>query len=105
MDDKIRWGIIGVVTALAIFGGIITLTQDELDNAWYCDNHGRVGIFERMSDTNKSGYWMQDGIERRATCTKSHWIPLVDYCEQQGISNCRRLSNAVSAKEDVWTGR
>ena len=105
MNKLIRWGIIGLVTALATFGGVITLTQDELDHAWYCDNKGRIGIFERMSDTNKSGYWMEDGIEKRATCTKSHWIPLTDYCEAQGIKNCGRLSNVVTARNDEWTNK
>ena len=104
MNEKIRYGIIGTIVTLLIFGGATVLTNEELDHAWYCDNHGRVGIFERMSSTNKSGYWHnEDGLEKRATCTKSEWIPLRDYCEEQNITNCQRISNKVTAKEDVWT--
>ena len=104
MNEKTRWGIIGLIAVLSVFGGAITLTDNELDHAWYCDNHGRIGIFERMSSTNKSGYWHnEEGVEKRATCTKSKWIPLVDYCEAEGITNCNQLTNTVTAKEDVWT--
>jgi len=103
MNKYIRWGIIGLVTVLTIFGGIITLTDDELANAYYCDNHGRIGIFDHLSSTNKSGYWLVDEDWKRATCTKSKWIPLVDYCEAEGITNCNQLTNTVTAKEDVWT--
>ena len=105
MEHKIRYGIIGLITALTIFGGVIVLSDAELENAWYCDNNGRVGIFEEMSSTNKSGYWMEDDIRRRATCTNSAWIPLIDYCEQEGIKNCNRIDAQPATEDSSWTGK
>jgi len=102
MNEKIRYGIIGTISALLIFGGAIILSPAELDHAWYCNNNGRVGIFDHMSSTNKSGYWLVDDHWKRATCTKSKWIPLRQYCEEQGIKRCGVL-DTNTAKEDVWT--
>ena len=103
MNEKIRYGIIGTISALLIFGGVIVLTPDELDHAWYCDRNGRIGIFDHMSETNKSGYWLVDDVWKRATCTKSAWIPLREYCRQEGLIDC--LIIKTTAKEDAWTGR
>lgn len=103
MNKYIRWGIIGTIAALAIFGGIIILTDDELDKAWYCPANTKIGIFENMSKTNVTGYWYIDGVRKQSTCTKSKWIPLREYCETQGIKNCGRIDS--TATEDIYTGR
>lgn len=104
MKQPIRYGIIGTITMLLLFGGIIVLSPDELDNAYYCDRNDRVGIFEYLSSTNKTGYWHDDeGKRKQSTCTKSKWIPLKDYCEQQGITNCGSIG--TPSLEDEWTGR
>jgi hypothetical protein len=104
MNKNIRWGIIGTITTLLVFGGIIVLSEDELDHAYYCDTNQRVGIFEYLSSTAKTGYWFEDGTRKQSTCTGSTWIPLRDYCESQGIRDCKRVELKV-AVADIWTGR
>lgn len=103
MEQPIRYGIIGTITMLLLFGGVIVLSPDELDHAYYCDRNDRIGIFESLSSTNKTGYWHENNTLKKATCVKSAWIPLKDYCEQQGITDCNNIK--ANAKEDVWTGR
>jgi hypothetical protein len=103
MNEKIRYGVIGLVTLLAGFGGVIILNDAELDRAYYCPSKGTVGVFESVSKTGSTGYWTVDGVKKQATCTKSKWTPLKDYCAAQGIKNCARLE-AHPAKDDVWQG-
>lgn len=103
MNKFIRWGIIGVATALAIFGGYIILTNEEIDNAYYCLSNAKVGIFEYLSKTNVTGYWHVDNVTKQSTCTKSKWIPLRNYCESKGIKDCGRIK--TTATEDHYTGK
>jgi hypothetical protein len=109
MDKKITYGIVGTISMLLIFGGYLILTDDELDKAWYCDVNDRIGIFEYLSSTNKTGYWFEDGVRKQSTCTHSQWIPLRDYCEQQGIKDCKKIPKELIednlAKNDVFTGK
>jgi hypothetical protein len=106
MDKKITYGVAGLVTILAIFGGYLIFTDDELDKAWYCDINGRVALFEELSSTNKTGYWYEDGIRKQSTCTNSKWIPLRDYCESQGFPNCKGLDiTPAPVLPDVYTGK
>lgn len=104
MNKYIRWGIIGVVTILAIFGGYIVLSDDEIENAYYCTANSKVGIFESLSSTNKTGYWYEDNVRKQSTCVKGEWIYLKVYCDSNGIKNCKQVS-ITKIQEDVRTGR
>ena len=103
MDEKIRWGIIGLVSALAVFGGYIVLSELELNHAYYCNTNNKVGIFETLSKTNVTGYWHVNETRKQSTCTKSKWIPLREYCKAKGIPDCRRIK--ATATEDHFTGK
>lgn len=88
MDNK-RTGLIAVVTAIIAFGGSMALTPVEMDEAYYCPLTEQVGIFDRLSDSMKTGYYMEGDVEKRVACrsgnTYDTWIPLREYAEMQGI--------------------
>lgn len=84
MEDKIKYGLISV-SLLALLGSGLYISDAQLDKMWYCDKTGNIYAFERMSSTNKTGYWTEDGVQKQKTCTLSHWIPLREYCKTQGV--------------------
>jgi hypothetical protein len=85
MNNNIK-GIIGSVLVLSLFGGTIFLSQDQINSTWYCDANNKTAIFDRLSSTNKTGYWTIDGVEKSSSCTNSKWVPLRDYCKSHNIS-------------------
>lgn len=91
MDEKIRTGIIALITALVAFGGSQYLTAEELENTYYCQLTGEIGIFDRLSSSSKTGYYIDShGNEESESCRKGYtyepWIPLLEYAESQGLS-------------------
>ena len=103
MNELTRWGVIGAVALLLGMGGVMVLTDDELDHAYFCTSNSKVGIFESLSKTNVTGYWKIDGTTKQSTCTKGRWIPLKDYCKENNITNCARIT--PTASEDKYTGK
>jgi len=57
MENKTKYGIIGALSLLVAFGGYMTLTQQELDNSYYCPSSAQWGIFYGgISSTGYTGY-------------------------------------------------
>lgn len=86
MDTKIIAGIIGVIGLLLGWGGNIVLSQDQVDNSYVCNANGNVGLFQRLSDTTKSGYYIDEtGVERQKICRDGNWLPLKQYAKDAGV--------------------
>ena len=104
MGKMLNYGVIGAVILIAGLGGYILLTDEQLDNAYYCTSNEQVGIFEYLSSTDKTGYWYEDGVRKQSTCRNGYWIPLREYCEANEIKNCGKIEPSTLV-EDVWTGK
>ncbi len=86
MASKITYGLIGILSLLAGFGGSIFLDQDTLDNTYFCTSNEKIAVFESLSSTSKTGYWTEEGIERRSVCRNGIWMKFSDYLESTGKS-------------------
>ena len=92
METKIIIGIVAIVSMLAGgFGGTMLFTQDQLDNMYVCSLTDEVGIFDRLSASMKTGYWMDDlGVEQKKACRDGRiydpWVPLEQYAEDHNVS-------------------
>lgn len=90
MDNKLIYGILGAVLVLAGFGGSLILTQDELDNAFYCTATEEVGIFYGgISGTAYTAYPYEENRTDYKRCkldgNKGIWINLKDYAKEKGV--------------------
>lgn len=89
MDNK-RTGLIALVTALAVFGGTIAISPTEAGDAYYCSLTDEVAVFERLSASMKTGYYLVDGEEQSLACKIGNsyepWVSLKQYLEENGIS-------------------
>jgi len=86
VDQKIIYGVIGLVALLVGFGGTQLLTQDQLDKTYVCTTNEKFGLFERLSSTSKTGYYTDEaGVLRSSACTNGFWIPLKEYAQTRGI--------------------
>ena len=87
---KERVGWVGLVTALVVFGGTMTMTQAEIESAYYCPLSNDIAIFDRLSDSMKTGYYTVEEVEYSLGCKEGRtyvpWVPLMDHLIEQGIS-------------------
>lgn len=84
-------GIIGLLLVLGGLGGGIFLTEDQFNNAYVCPLNENVGVFHRLSASEKTGYYYDtEGIEKRIACkegrTYQPWESLKEYAENKGIN-------------------
>jgi len=88
--DKVKAGLVGLVTILAVFGGAEYLLQEEAENSYYCSLTNQIAVFHRLSGIGKTGYYMIDTEEKSLPCrsgnTYTPWIPLRQYIEEQGLT-------------------
>lgn len=57
MKNKTKYRIIKLLTLLTAFGEYMTLTQQELDNSYYCSSTNQWGIFYGgVSSTGLTAY-------------------------------------------------
>jgi len=88
--DNLKTGLIGLVTALVVFGGTVTLLPAEGDNTYYCLLSDQIAVFHRLSSSLKTGYYMVDDVEKSLACRDGmvyeEWISLRQYIEERGIS-------------------
>lgn len=68
MDNKLA-GLIGIITLLASFGGLIYLTPDQQNSAYTCSTTNQVYLCDSLSSTSKTCYWTLDGVKKSAVCT------------------------------------
>jgi hypothetical protein len=91
MKNEVKYGIIGIISILLGFGGNIYLTENELDNAYFCTATEEVGIFYGgISGTGLTAYPHTENRTEYVRCNnegiKGVWILLKEYAEEQGIS-------------------
>lgn len=90
MDDVLK-GIVGLITLIAVFGGGMYLSQDQLDSAYYCTATGEFGIFYGgISSTGITAYPFAENRTQPTYCltsqgTKISWVRLTDYAKEIGI--------------------
>lgn len=104
MDQKITYGIIGVLALLAGFGGSQLLSQDTIDHTYVCNVTEQIGTFTRLSSTFKTGYYPDpnnSSIELSKVCTNGKWIKLADYAAIKGVDPVSFLLQATSATEEI----
>ena len=73
MVDKTSVGIIGVLSALLISGGIYEINQD---NAYLCSSDNSVGVFTSLSSTGVTGYYSIDGVRKGKICSGGKWVKI-----------------------------
>ena len=84
MNKGLIFGIIGVL----VFGGVGTLllTQEQADVSSICTTSLVIASFERLSSTNKTGYWTANSTTKQAVCSKGEWIPVNDYLKNNNLT-------------------
>lgn len=104
MDQKITYGLIGIIAMLAGFGGSMILDQDTIDHTYVCNVTEQIGTFTRLSSTMKTGYYsdpINASIERSKVCTNGQWIKLSTYAESKGIDPITFLMQASTSIKDI----
>jgi len=78
-----------IVSMLIGFGGNELLTEKQIQNTYICPLTEEVGVFDRLSGSEKTGYSLVNGIEEGFPCRIGRdyepWIPLLEYAESQGV--------------------
>lgn len=100
MADKITYGIIGIIVVASIASGIYYFNQDEFKNAYVCTTNNVTGIFERLSSTNKTGYWTNESGSFSVVCRNGYWVPLNDFATQYKIDVNDLTKNGVQVLPD-----
>lgn len=99
-------GVIGVLALLAVFGGGIYLTQDQVDNSYYCPSTGEWGIFYGgISSTGLTAYPHAENRSDYVRCTNSKWVLLKDYAAELGIDSDQLINQPVQEPQGsigVW---
>ena len=83
-------GLVGIMLILGGFGGGLFFDENEFNNAYVCPLNEQVGIFHRLSASEKTGYYFDEtDTEKRIACregrTYEPWIPLKQYAIDKGI--------------------
>jgi len=89
-----RIGVIGLFALLLAGGTILYLQQDELDRAYVCTSSGELGLFERLSSSNRTAYPQPVGNNTGSKLCGSGgvWVPCNEYAKQFGAS-CEEPAN------------
>lgn len=102
MENKVKYGIVGLLSLLVAFGGYMTLTQQELDNSYYCPSSGVWGIFYGgISSTGLTAYPYAENKTNYVRCTNSKWILLEDYAKELNIT----FEEVLELQPDVFISR
>ena len=87
MENKIKYGIIGLISLLVGFGGYMTMTQGELDNSYYCPSSGEFGVFYGgISSTGLTAYPYAENKTDYERCTGSKWVLLKEYADEMNVT-------------------
>ena len=91
MEDK-TIGILGGLLILTLFGGGLYLTQDEIDNTYFCTATEEVGIFYGgISGTGLTAYPYKENRTDYERCKfngiNGVWILLEDYMKEMNITS------------------
>ena len=91
-DNLIR-GMIGILALFAGIGSTMYLTPNQLENSYICTTNREIGIFDKLSITNKTAYWTENSIEKSKICKNGSWISLKQYARDNNISLNTLLNN------------
>jgi len=92
MEKTRIFGIIASLTILfGLAGTVVYLSPAEMENAYVCTANEYLGIFHRISSTDKTAYYYDaDGAERYNRCVNSsvwgQWVPAGPYLDARGLS-------------------
>ena len=104
MNDKLAYGLIGTLLLLVGFGGSQLLTQGQLDNAYVCTTNENVAIFQRLSSTMKTGYYLdEDGVEQSIVCRNGFWVSLKEYATSKGVTIDSLLQKSLLISDSNYT--
>lgn len=80
MSTAIKYGIIGLLVPLLGVVGTLVLQQGELDKAYVCSTTEEVGLFSRLSSTNRTAYPLPVGNNTGSKlCSGGVWVSCSDY--------------------------
>ena len=85
-SQNITYGLIGIFTLL--IGGLsgVLLSQEDLQKTFVCNNTEATATFERLSSTNVTGYWTENGVQKSLVCSKGKWVSINDYAMTKNVS-------------------
>jgi hypothetical protein len=83
-------GLLGILL-LSGLGTVYVLTKEQLPFTYICPANNVTGIFDRLSSTNKTGYWTVNGTSKSSVCTNSAWITLTEWCKINKI-DCKQFT-------------
>lgn len=92
VDNKKTYGIIAILSMLLGFGGNMIISDD---NTYVCTTNENIGVFERLSSTQKTGYWTENGTEQSSVCRNGYWITIKEYAKNQGINLNEQTTNTI----------
>ena len=106
LENKVKTGIIGLISLLVVFGGTLYFTPEQLDNAYYCLATKEIGIcYGGISGTGLTCYPHAENRSNYERCKKdgvnSVWVPLKDYAEEQGIDILDLMTQNETKEGDV----
>ena len=107
MDAKITYGIFGIVLLIAGFGGSMMLDQDTIDHTYVCSVNEKIGTFDHLSSTSKTGYWpdpLNASNELSKVCYKGEWIKLEVYAASLGIDPILFLQQNIDDQQIIDHG-
>jgi hypothetical protein len=97
MDNNIAYGSIGMLSLLLVFGGTLYLSQSQLDNAYVCSTTQQVYVFDHLSSTMKTGYWIENGLSKSVTCRNGIFTK-VNFIKEEPIGK-KYICNQINCTE------
>lgn len=112
MEEKQLYGIIGILTILAGFGGYQYLTIDQIDNAYVCTTNENVAICtgnpshpEPLSTTKLTCYYVnENGDNKYSRCTDGFFMDLKTYAKNKGVDIIDILAPSLNNKNIKGSG-
>jgi len=97
-NQKITYGMIGLLSVLvAVLGGTIFLTPDQLDHAYICSVNQNVIIADHLSSTAKTAYWIDESnLTKSKVCTGGLWLNLKQYAKDNNLDLNILLQNGYN---------
>ena len=86
-NQKITYGIVGILALLAGFGGNMLLTQEQMNLAYVCSTTSQVGVFTSIqtNSTTSIGIYKNGTKNVQVPCS-GEWTKLSSIFKQTGLS-------------------
>jgi len=97
----LKYGSIGVL-ALLLGGFLGTIMPDEFDKLYICPLTQQIAMFERLSRSGKTGYWVdENGTTRMIQCRIGRnyepWQKLSDYAAEHDLDLSSVIARSLSS--------